>query len=204
MLQNLPEDHGPARSGTRKRILDAAYQLFSRRGVGSVGVDTIVAEAGTAKMSLYRHFRSKEELVLAFMQERERIWTREWLEAEVLRRARTPEARLLAIFDVFDGWFQKPDFEGCAFINILLETRQQPAIRDAAAAHRAAIRAILARFAEDAALADPDKFARTWHFLMKGCIVTAGEGHLEAAKEAKAAARVILDSLPRRRPLSLA
>jgi AcrR family transcriptional regulator len=204
MLQNLPPDHGPARSWARKRILDAAYQLFSRRGVGSVGVDTIVAEAGTAKMSLYRHFRSKEELVLAFMQERERVWTLEWLEAEVLRRARTPEARLLAIFDVFDGWFQKPDFEGCAFINILLEARQQPAIRDAAAAHLAAIRAILARFAEDAALADPDKFARTWHFLMKGCIVTAGEGHLEAAREAKAAARVILHSWPRRRPLSLA
>jgi AcrR family transcriptional regulator len=53
-------------AGARERILGVAYELFSRQGVGAVGVDTIIARAGTAKMSLYRHFRSKEELVLAF------------------------------------------------------------------------------------------------------------------------------------------
>ena len=69
--------------GARDRIVDTAYDLFSRHGIRAVGVDRIVAESGVAKMSLYRHFPSKDDLVLAFLQERERRWTNEWLRAEV-------------------------------------------------------------------------------------------------------------------------
>src|SRR5919106_6239860 len=85
----------------RERILETAYRLFSRHGVRAVGVDRIVASSGVAKMSLYRHFRSKEELVLAFLQEREQRWTRDWLHAEASRRGETGADRMLAIFDVF-------------------------------------------------------------------------------------------------------
>src|SRR5207245_8868855 len=98
--------------GARERVLSAAYDLFSRQGIRAVGIDTIIARAGVAKMSFYRHFPSRDELVLAFLQKREQLWTHEWLEAEVNRRAVTPRKRLLAIFDVFDEWFQREAFEG--------------------------------------------------------------------------------------------
>jgi AcrR family transcriptional regulator len=99
-------------AGARQRILAAAYALFSQHGVAAVGIDAIIARSGTAKMSLYRHFGSKDELVLAFLRQREQEWTRSWLEAAAMARATEPEARLLAIFDVFHEWFQADDFEG--------------------------------------------------------------------------------------------
>ena len=72
-------------------------------------------------MTLYRNFPSKDELILEFLRVREERWTRDWLQAEAERRATTPEGRLLAIFDVFDEWFRLDDFEGCSFVNVLLE-----------------------------------------------------------------------------------
>ncbi len=79
--------------GARERILAAAYTLFSQHGVAAVGIDSIIARSGTAKMSLYRHFGSKDELVLAFLRQREQEWTRSWLEATVMARATEPTAR---------------------------------------------------------------------------------------------------------------
>lgn len=179
-------------------MLGAAYELFSQQGIGAVGVDTIVARAGVAKVSLYRHFRSKEGLVLAFLKQRESVWTERWLEAEVTARASDPEERLLAIFALFDEWFQKSDFEGCSFINVLLEAEPGSNTRVAAADHLANIRAILEGFAKDAGLDEPAAFARTWHILMKGSIVAAGEGGLSAARDAQRAGAIILRNWPRR------
>ena len=79
----------------RERALRTAYRLFSRHGVQAIGIDRIIAEAGIAKATLYRHFRSKEELVVAALERRETLWTRDWLEQEIRRRARKPEMRLL-------------------------------------------------------------------------------------------------------------
>ncbi len=106
----------------RDRILDAAYDLFSRRGIRGVGIDAVIEQSGVARMTLYRHFSSKEQLALAYLERREQEWTRNWLQAEVERRADDGAGRLLAIFDVFDAWFREDDFEGCAFIHVLLET----------------------------------------------------------------------------------
>ena len=182
-----------AQRTARDRILDTAYELFSRNGIRAVGVDTVVAESGVAKMTLYRHFPSKDDLVLAFMVDREQRWTRGWVEEETARRAKTPAERLLAIFDIFDEWFHQDDFEGCSFINVLLETcdRQSP-IRAAAIAHLATIRAFLRGLATEAGVRDPDNFSRQWHTLMKGSIVAAGEGDRDAARRAKEVARLLL------------
>ena len=128
-------------SAARQRIVDAAYELFSRNGLRAVGVDTIIAESGVAKMTLYRNFASKDELILEFLRVREERWTRDWLQAEAERRARTPEGRLLAIFDVFDEWFRLDDFEGCSFVNVLLEvTDLESPVRRASVQHLATIR----------------------------------------------------------------
>src|ERR1700728_1726870 len=105
----------------RERLRRAAYDLFSRHGVRAIGIDTVIAEAGTAKMTLYRNFPSKDDLILDFLRNREQRWTREWLIAEVMERADNPVGRLLAIFDVLSDWFAKPDFEGCAFLTTMLE-----------------------------------------------------------------------------------
>jgi AcrR family transcriptional regulator len=178
----------------RERILDTAYDLFSQHGIRAVGVDRIISTSGVAKMSLYRHFNSKDALVLAFLQERERRWTMEWLHAEVSRRAEDGAGRLLAIFEVFGEWFQQPDFEGCSFINVLLEFSEvDHPIRQATTEHLANIRGLLREFAEDAGVADPEAVARQWHILMKGSIVAAGEGDRRAARRARALGELLLE-----------
>ena len=181
-------------ASARERILEAAYELFSSRGIRAVGTEEVLATAGVSKSTLYRHFRSKDDLVLAFLQRREHRWTREFVEAEARRRGSTPREQLLAIFDVFDEWFHRDDFEGCSFINVLLETGDLEApVGKASAAHLEYIRSVVAKLAEEAGVRDPESFAHSWHILMKGSIVAAGEGDSRAASRAKAMGESLLD-----------
>jgi AcrR family transcriptional regulator len=178
----------------RERILAAAYELFSKRGIRAVGTEEVLAQAGVAKSTLYRHFPSKEELVLAFLQRREQRWTRELVETEARRRRSTPRERLLAIFDVFDEWFHRDDFEGCSFVNVLLEMGDLDSpLGKASAAHLEYIRSVVRTLAEEAGVQDSETFAHSWHILMKGSIVAAGEGDLLAARRARAMGEDLLD-----------
>ena len=180
--------------GARDRIVDTAYDLFSRHGVRAVGVDRIVAESGVAKMSLYRHFPSKDDLVLTFLQERHRRWTNEWLRAEAERRGATAAERMLAIFEVFGEWFAIEDFEGCSFINVLLEyDDRENAIRQATVEHLRNIRSFLRELATEAGASDPEALAHQWHILMKGSIVAAGEGDQLAARRAREIGQLLLE-----------
>lgn len=195
----MPEGPGAigrfrAVSDARERLVSAAYELFARDGVQAVGVDAIIERSGVARQTLYRHFGSKQELVLTFMERREQLWTHDWLAAEINRRARDPRRRLEAIFDVFDEWFHEPGFEGCSFINVMLEhpATDHPLHR-AAAEHLGHIRNLIEELAAEAAIADPSGFARQWHILMKGSIVAAGEGDLDAARRAKQIGHALLD-----------
>jgi len=123
--------------------------------------------------------------------------TREWLESSVRRTANTPEGRLLGIFDVFDSWFRSDDFEGCAFVNILLESERGSPVRNASAEHLANIRGIVKALAEQAGMVDAEAFSQVWHMLMKGAVVSAGEGNIEAAVQARRAGRLVLESWAR-------
>lgn len=187
------ESHG--QPVARQRILDAAYKLFSRHGVRAVGVDQLIEQADVAKATFYRHFPSKDDLVLAFLDQREQRWTRAWVEAEARRRGDTPEEQLLAIFDLFDEWFQRDDFEGCSFVNVLLEFggANGHALGRAAAVHLENIRSVVQTLAQEAGLRDPPSFALSWHILMKGSIVQAGEGDKQAAKRAQAIAQLLIE-----------
>lgn len=196
--------------GARERILDAAYELFSRNGIQAVGVDAVITRSGVARQTLYRHFASKQDLVLAFLERREQEWTKRWLEGEVQRRAGDANSRLLAIFDVFDDWFRRDDFEGCSFINVMLEhpDRSDP-IHRAGVSYLAGIRRFLEDLAREAGVADAQDFARQWHILMKGSIVAAGEGDRDAARRAKRIGALLLEQAasapaqpPRRRERS--
>ena len=180
-------------SEARERILESAYELFSRRGIRDVGVDEVIETAGVAKATLYRHFPSKDDLVLAFLERRERLWTRDFVEAGARERGATPEERLLAIFDVFDGWFRREDFEACSFINVMLELGPEHPGGEASVRHLENIRSLVRGLAEEAGLRDPVAFSHSWHILMKGSIVSAAEGDVDAARRAASMARTLID-----------
>jgi AcrR family transcriptional regulator len=177
----------------RERILDACYELFSHRGIRDVGIDEVVARSGVAKATLYRHFPSKNDLIIAFLDLREQRWTRNFVEAEVLRRAEEPEQRLLAIFDIYDEWFHREDFEACSFVNVLLELGRHHPAGAASIRHLEQIRSMVRGFAEDAGLHGADAFVQSWYILMKGSIVAAAEGDAHAAVRGKAMARTLIE-----------
>lgn len=179
----------------RERILLAAYDLFSRRGIRAVGTDEVIERAGVARATLYRHFATKNELVLAVLERREQLWTHGLIERESERMGDTPEAQLLAIFDVMDHWFHNRDgYEGCSFINVLLELGPDHPAGRASIAHIDRVREIVRRRAIAAGLHDVEDFAQSWHILMKGAIVMAAVGDLDAARRGKKMARALIEA----------
>jgi AcrR family transcriptional regulator len=191
--------NGPASASehplaARERILRTAYELFRSYGVNAIGVDRIVAEAGVAKTTLYRHFHSKDGLVLAVFERHEHVWTWDWLEQEVERRAATGGAGVLAIFDAFHDWFAQDSYQGCLFTNVLLETHDRSSsVRMTSVARLAIIRELVQRFAEQEGVRDPDRFAHQMQILMWGSIVAALDGYAEAAEQARAMAHLLLE-----------
>ena len=181
-------------SDARERLVLAAYGLFCRYGVQSVGIDLIIDEAGVAKTTRYRHFRSKDELVLAVLDLREQLWTREWLEEGVRRRARTPKTQLLAIFDLFHEWFQLDEYEGCLFTNTILETNDLTSTVRAESERRLAnIHSFLRDLAKEAGIRRPDDFAHHWQLLLLGAITAASTGDRQAARRGRAMATLFLE-----------
>jgi AcrR family transcriptional regulator len=146
-------------------------------------------------MTLYRHFPSKKDSALAFLDLREERWTIEWLKAEIERRAHTPRERLLAVFDLYHEWFQQPDFEGCSFIKVMLESEPGSPLHEAACAQLNKLGDYVTDLALAADVTDPASLSSTWQMLMKGAIVSACAGNINAAAEAKAAASVFLKAL---------
>ena len=103
----------------RQHIIETAYRLFKRDGFHATGIDKIIAEAGVAKMTMYRHFPSKEGLiveVLAWRAKRFKLQLEQLAEA-----ATTPPQKIAAIFDWHERWFDSPDFHGCLFQHALAE-----------------------------------------------------------------------------------
>ena len=171
----------------RVRILDTAAELFYREGVRAVGVDRISAESGVAKMTLYYHFRSKDELVAAWLRRRDEEWMT-WLEGAAERR---DGSRLLAVFDALREWFDTPGFRGCAFINVHAELGwSNSAAAEIAAAHKRSLAAYLERLARTEGATDPEGLARELLLLVEGAIVTASiQRDARAADDAREMAK---------------
>ncbi|WP_406816160.1 TetR/AcrR family transcriptional regulator [Mycobacterium sp. M23085] len=187
-------DSGAPIPSPRERILTAAYELFSRRGIHAVGTEEVIARAGVAKATLYRHFAAKDDLVLAVLQRREELWTYGLIEEQSRQRGTTPEEQLLAIFDVLHDWFQLRDgYEGCSFINVLLEVGPDHPAGKACITHIDHVRDIVRRRAVAAGLTDVEDFASSWHILMKGAMILAAVGDLDAALRARKMARALID-----------
>jgi AcrR family transcriptional regulator len=181
------------RPGARDRILEAAYEQFARHGIQASGVDEIIRRSGVAKATFYHHFASKDELVLEFLNLREQRWTLEWIEQEARHRAATPEEQLLTIFDLFDEWFHREDFEADSFVNVLLELGPAHPAGQASIEHLGNVRAIVMKLAEEAGLRATESFTRSWHILMKGSIICAAAGDTDAGMRAKAMAKMLIE-----------
>lgn len=193
MVNSSVDISDPKGSGVRPRIMETVYDLFSRRGVRAVGINEVIDQAHVTKATLYHHFPSKDDLVVAFLELREQRWMRGWMQAEARRRADTPEEELLAIFDLYDEWFHRDDYEACSFVNVLLELGSAHPAGKASIEHLANLRSIVHGLAAEANLRDPEEFTRSWYILMKGSIVSAAEGYTDAAKQAKAMARRLIE-----------
>ncbi|MCC5023121.1 MAG: TetR/AcrR family transcriptional regulator [Candidatus Synoicihabitans palmerolidicus] len=118
----MPTPPSASRPSTLKRdhLVETAFSLFYREGYHAVGIDKILRTAGLAKMTLYHHFKSKEELIVAAL-ERRGVEIRELRQRNLASAGSSPRQQLLALFAAYEAWFNSPDFNGCAFIRAIGE-----------------------------------------------------------------------------------
>ena len=184
----------------RERLVETALRLFYTQGFHATGIDKVLAEAGVAKMTLYKHFRSKDELILAVIDLRDERF-RAWLTAAMDQPGRDPRDQMLGMFDALDDWFNGRamavlGFHGCAFIKAAgeFDDPDHP-IHCAAAEHKKRIVDHLAQLARAAGAAKPDELAEQLALLKEGAIVTAQvRGLSDAAQQAKTIARCLIES----------
>lgn len=166
-------------SKVRERILEVASDLFYREGIQAVGVDAIITQADVARMSFYRHFRSKEGLVLAYLAERDASLLG-WFEAEVVRLAPDPRQRPLALFDALAKRSAAQDYRGCAFLNAMAESADRTAaVHRAAALHKTRFAGFVAKLLREAGL--DERQAEDLLLLFDGAIVSAAREGSDAA-----------------------
>lgn len=182
-------------SAPRDRILDVASRLFYQHGIRAVGVDTIITQSDVAKMTFYKHFKSKDLLVLEFLKRRDEMW-RAWFESTVSRLAPKIEDRPLAIFDALEERFSSKDFRGCAFINTMIEMADgDHNAHQAAAEHKQKVQRIVRSLLTDAGVKKSEELAKAFLLLMDGAIVTAvRERKPGSAKAAKQIATTLLST----------
>lgn len=156
----------------RDHIIETAIRLFNAGGFHAVGVDAIVAEAGVAKMTLYKHFPSKDELIVAALDVRDERF-RTWLTDAVQRASDEPRGRLLAVFDAVQSWYRHSEFNGCVFAKACGEFPEGHPAREAGARHLGVMRGTLRELASDAGAADPAQLADRLLLLFMGATAAA-------------------------------
>lgn len=180
-------------SAASDRVLNTAADLFYRRGIRAVGVDAVIAGSGVAKMTLYKHFTSKDSLIVAALEQQDRQF-REWFEVALGELDPAPEAKLLGLFDVIGGFIASEEFRGCAFINAAVELcdPEHPAMR-VAKAHKEWLRGRIRELVCEAGLAEPECTAEALFLLVEGAIVGAQVGVAQnPAATAKCTATMLL------------
>jgi AcrR family transcriptional regulator len=179
----------------QERILQAASELFYSQGIKATGVEAIVKLAGTNKMTLYKYFPSKDDLVVAFLRKRDADFT-SWFVEQVDSRANQPKDKLLAVFDVIGEWLDVSEFRGCAFINAAAEfpVEGNPVHRVSAEFYDN-FRGYIGGLAGQCGIASPDSLAVQLSLLVEGAIVSEQmKRHSGAADQAKQAAMVLIAS----------
>ncbi len=180
-------------SGRRDQLLDTALALFCRDGFHGTGIDRILAESGVAKATLYKHFKSKDELILAALRREDERFRNRFMR-EVERRAAAPAGRLLAVFDVLEQHLGERDFRGCPFIKAAAEyASPEDPIHAAAAESKRLLRAYVRDLAAAAGAVAPRRLAQQLALLMEGATVLAQlSGDPSAARDSREAAEILL------------
>ncbi len=181
-------------STRRDRLVDAALELFYRDGFHATGIDKILAAAGVAKMTLYKHFKSKDELIIAALRRRDEGF-RNWFMRAVERLGATPRDRLLAIFDAMEEWINDQDCAGCLFINAAAEYsgRDDP-VRATAAEHKRLMLGYIRELAAAAGANDPEELAQGLMLLREGAVVQARiNGSIEPVRQARRTAATLIE-----------
>ncbi len=168
----------------KQQLIDKAIELFSKHGYHGTGIDTILAQTGISKRTLYNHFASKEELIVAALNEYDGRF-REWLETEVTSSGNSPQQRLESIFDVAEKWFLSRSFFGCMYITAVGEfTEDEVNIRKVCKRYKNRLRQYFKTLSIDAGAVDPDGLADEIALLFEGATVTA-----QVSKQPKLAAQ---------------
>jgi AcrR family transcriptional regulator len=177
----------------RERLLDTAEELFYAEGIHAVGIERILTDSGVGRASFYRHFESKDELIVAVLSGRDERW-RAWLRATIDGYALPPEQRPLAVFDALAERFKRADFRGCAFINTMVEAADRSsAAHQVAAGHKESLTAYVDGLLADAGWSDHAAIAQQFQLLIDGSLVTAlREGTPDAAVRARGIAAAVL------------
>lgn len=181
------------RDQKREHLIAVAAELFGRLGYHAAGVDRVIAEAGIAKTTLYRHFRTKEELIVAVLRRLDEQFRDDMRDA-VDRLAADPRDKLLATFDFLEGWFGDHAFYGCPFVSAAGEygDRQSPVFQEAAT-HKRLMIAYLEELARAAKLPQPKRLAEEINLLHEGAIAIAHVSRDPGiARKAKAVAAGLL------------
>lgn len=160
-------------STTRQKLTEAAVRRFYRDGFNNVGLDQVLADVGISKTAFYKHFSSKEDLVLAAL-----ALQNEWLQVTFRKwidefGGDSPLRRLRAVFDVVQRLIDDAEFQGCIFVNVAIEfpLPHDPA-HQAAARHKEAMTDLVAELALQAGAPDPRALARDLCLVMEGAYVT--------------------------------
>lgn len=178
----------------REHILQTASELFYQQGIKATGVDSIVKAAGIAKMSLYKYFPSKDDLVLAHLRRKGEL-----LEALIISGIEShngsPKQKLLAVFEIFEDFLAGPEFRGCPFINAAAEFAEENGpVQKAGAEFYRSFYAILAKQARQAGISQAKPLAQQLAMLIAGAIVSEQmQRRSEAMRTAAAAAEILID-----------
>ena len=181
------------RPSKRQELVEKALTIFYSGGFHATGMDTLSSEVGISKTSVYNHFRTKEDLILAVLRLRDENF-RNWLFRRMEELSDDPAGQLITMFDALGEWFKQPEFKGCMFIKASSEyqDRDHP-IHQQSAEHKRLLQRHLEQLASEAKFQNPGQLVRQLLLLKEGAIVTAHLGHTEnPALDAKTAAENLL------------
>ena len=178
----------------RDQLIQTALELFAKNGIHATGVDSIVEQSGVTKKTLYAHFRSKEELVLAVLRQYDELARNDFMR-RVESGGKTPRARLLAVFDFAERWFQQNNFYGCLFINTIGEYSDKGTpIRQICKEYKKLVKGYIHSLCEQAGAKNPQELAEELALLLESATVTAQVlQNPNTAKIAKRAAKALID-----------
>lgn len=190
-------------SQSRAHLVSVALKLFRQHGFHATGIDKILAESGVAKNTLYRHFKSKDELILASLRQQDEEF-RNWLMREVARRDNAID-RLLAVFDVYEQWSRTPVFFGCMFINASAEFSDPDSpIHAFCTEHKRLVTKCIRDLAKAADVQGSERLAVYWMLLLDGAVTsTQVSNHALSFQQAKAVAKNLLESDPPSKALTI-